>query len=291
MVSALVAANEDAGQSVGKEEPKPTLTSLRKEERGTRRELVRRQRKFPLLTGLPDFGHNVMFMPTTQRGKTAATVQAITAAFIAYSEESYNALMKGEDIFIGPNLFLRNEWVTYRMKNGAMHEIHVAIANVKAKGTPESEQKVRLFTRDMGPIAEIKLRYYAETADRAVESQLLIAEEKAHEKLAEILEPIDYKQYLLTNTIHVFGGSGVIYIVRKGRPTLAYRKADPGPKAERRYLGALCLHPIGYFHDSWAGAMCPTDEAIAHILMIRSDEHLFWKRAVVHDPLDPRGDL
>ena len=49
-------------------------------------------------------------------------------------------------------------------------------------------------------------------------------------------------------------------------------------------LCAPCLHPIAYYDGSWAGAMCPTDDVIAHLALMRGDEHMFWRRANQHAP-------
>jgi len=73
----------------------------------------------------------------------------------------------------------------------------------------------------------------------------------------------------------------VTYLFRKGRPTIAMRERE-----ECAYwLCALCLHPIGYYGDTWAGVMCPTDEVIAHLLMMRGSEEKFWANANQH-PID-----
>ena len=64
----------------------------------------------------------------------------------------------------------------------------------------------------------------------------------------------------------------MIYLFRKGRPTIALRQDEDVNYA----LCALCLHPIGYYGDTWAGVMCPTDEVIAHLLMMRGSEEKFW---------------
>ena len=50
-------------------------------------------------------------------------------------------------------------------------------------------------------------------------------------------------------------------------------------------LCALCLHPIGYYGDTWAGVMCPTDEVIAHLLMMRGSEEKIWANSNQH-PVD-----
>jgi|GEM_PF-4166381 hypothetical protein len=70
-------------------------------------------------------------------------------------------------------------------------------------------------------------------------------------------------------------------LFRKGRPTIALRQDEEVNYA----LCALCLHPIGYYGDTWAGVMCPTDEVIAHLLLMRGSEEKFWANANQH-PLD-----
>ena len=71
------------------------------------------------------------------------------------------------------------------------------------------------------------------------------------------------------------------YLFRKGRPTVALREVEEGSYP----LCALCLHPIGYYGETWAGVMCPTDEVIAHLLMMRGSEEKYWANANQH-PVD-----
>jgi hypothetical protein len=73
--------------------------------------------------------------------------------------------------------------------------------------------------------------------------------------------------------------SGISYVFRKLRPTLALKA---GKDDRMGLLAALCMHPIGYYDGSWAGAMCPTDDVIAHLMLMRGDEHMFWRRANQH---------
>ena len=70
----------------------------------------------------------------------------------------------------------------------------------------------------------------------------------------------------------------VTYLFRRGRPTIAIRQTEEYSHP----LCALCLHPIGYYGDTWAGAMCPTDEIIAHLLMMLGSEEKFWANANQH---------
>ena len=97
--------------------------------------------------------------------------------------------------------------------------------------------------------------------------------------LAGMLRHNQFKKYLLTGSfIESSKRSGVVYMFRKLRPTVAItlRKGEP------KILCALCMHPIAYYQDSWAGAMCPTDDVIAHLMMMRGDEPMLWRRSNQH---------
>lgn len=65
---------------------------------------------------------------------------------------------------------------------------------------------------------------------------------------------------------------------RRGRPTIVLRQNEEANYA----LCALCLHPIGYYGQTWAGVMCPRDEVIAHLLMMRGSEEKYWANANQH---------
>jgi hypothetical protein len=110
----------------------------------------------------------------------------------------------------------------------------------------------------------------------------LDAEQSAQKKLADLVSRDLFELYLLTGHFpEVSKRSLVTYLFRKGRPTLTFRQSEEGTML----LCALCLHPIGYYGDTWAGVMCPTDEVIAHLLMMRGSEEKFWANANQH-PLD-----
>ncbi len=113
-------------------------------------------------------------------------------------------------------------------------------------------------------------------------------EARALQVLGTLLPHHKFKAYLLTGMIlEISDRSGVAYLFRKLRPTVAISMSEDRP----RILAALCLHPIGYYDDSWAGAMCPTDDVIAHLMLCRADEHMFWKRANQHPPDRPQAGL
>ncbi len=97
------------------------------------------------------------------------------------------------------------------------------------------------------------------------------------------------KQYLLTGMfLESSKRSGVMYLFRKLRPTLALSMRG---NDESKVLAALCMHPIGYYAGSWAGAMCPTDDVVAHLMLMRGDEHMFWRRCNQHPAWRPEAGL
>lgn len=88
-----------------------------------------------------------------------------------------------------------------------------------------------------------------------------------------------FRSYLLTGMfIESSPKSLVTYIFRKLKPTVALRSHD----GEMKIMAALCLHPVAYYHGSWAGALCPTDDVLAHLMLMRGDEAMFWRRANQH---------
>src|SRR5213596_4428728 len=74
------------------------------------------------------------------------------------------------------------------------------------------------------------------------------AERKAQERLAGLIPADAFELYALTGHFpEVSKRSGVTYLFRRGRPTIALRQNE-----EVNYpLCALCLHPIGYYADTW----------------------------------------
>jgi hypothetical protein len=115
----------------------------------------------------------------------------------------------------------------------------------------------------------------------------LHAELRAIKKLRRHLNPEKWAQYILTGTfLEQSERSGVVYLFRRLRPTVAMSLA----MHRVRILAVLCSHPIGYYSDTWAGAMVPTDDLLAHLLLMRADEHFFWRISNQH-PVREMGGL
>lgn len=115
-------------------------------------------------------------------------------------------------------------------------------------------------------------------------------EARALQLLANVLRHHQMKTYLLTGMFLEYSKrSGVCYVFRKLRPTIALR---PSPDGTDMYiLAALCMHPIAYYAQSWAGAMCPTDDVLSHLMMMRGDEPMFWRRSNQHPAHRPEAGI
>jgi hypothetical protein len=104
-------------------------------------------------------------------------------------------------------------------------------------------------------------------------------ETNAVRTLAEHTTHRQFKHYMLTGMLlESSKRSRVTYMFRRLKPTVAMHEV----KGEMRILCALCMHPIAYYAESWAGAMCPTDDVLAHLMLMRGDEPMFWRRCTQH---------
>lgn len=116
-------------------------------------------------------------------------------------------------------------------------------------------------------------------------------EHLAIQLLGSLVRHHTFKTYLLTGMfLETSRRSGLTYIFRRLKPTIALAPSAIGLR-KMHVLCALCLHPIAYYGDSWAGAMCPTDDVIAHLMLMRGDEHMFWRRANQHPPYRPEAAI
>jgi hypothetical protein len=123
---------------------------------------------------------------------------------------------------------------------------------------------------------------------KAHEAWLVETEMIAQQKLMTLIKPHLFNAYFLTGMfVETSKRSRLTYVFRRLRPTIVI--SWKGGKGEP--ICTLCLHPIGYYDDSFAGSMCPTDEVIAHLMLMRGDEHLYWKRANQHEPWRPESGL
>lgn len=122
-------------------------------------------------------------------------------------------------------------------------------------------------------------------------------ESRAVHMLGTLVKHHQFKSYMLTGMfLESSHRSGVTYCFRRLKPTVAITRQPSVvfPKLKRievKILACLCLHPIGYYRHSWAGAMTPTDDVVAHLMMMRGDEARYWKQANQIEPYRPEAGL
>lgn len=113
-------------------------------------------------------------------------------------------------------------------------------------------------------------------------------ESNAVKTLANLVSHRQFKQYMLTGSfLERSRRSQVTYLFRRLKPTVAIVAKNEKTKI----LCALCAHPIAHYAGSWAGAMCPTDDVLSHLSMMRGDEALYWKRSTQHPAYRPEAGL
>lgn len=113
-------------------------------------------------------------------------------------------------------------------------------------------------------------------------------ESNAIHTLGTLIRHRQFKQYMLTGMfMEQSKRSGIHYLFRRLKPTVALRSKDD----DMKILCCLCMHPIGYYARSWAGAMVPTDDVISHLALMRGDEAMYWRRANQHPSWVPEAGL
>ena len=123
----------------------------------------------------------------------------------------------------------------------------------------------------------------------ATEKFTLEQEQRAMEKLKGMISEDQWRQYVVTGQFEEHSErSHVSYFLRRLRPTLAFNRVGSEKTHDRAYafLAGLCLHPLSYSMDTFAGSQCPTDDIITHLLWIRGDEHRYWSKANQHPMKD-----
>jgi hypothetical protein len=169
-------------------------------------------------------------------------------------------------------------------------------ASIRNSWEQLGDQTVMVLDTADGPMvlsdwhAGNRLRKIIETVSARMDSQMSVeAEMKAMASLKDRVSESQYRCYVLNGMFpEQSKRSGLFYFFRKGLPTLvlSYHGYPSG-----RVLAGLCLHPVGYHSCTFAGLMCPTDEVICALLLMRSDEHFLWKKSGQWKASDPRSGI
>ena len=244
--------------------------------------LNRNLKKRGVYCGVPDVHPGEEFVLAENDSPAMRTVRAIvTEMRLGEKVATTETGASGEEAAQTPEPVVRNSWSILRGHGASVKQFQVRIIEVNPEA-PEMARRVRLEKNEVDSPPKERFHFALQTiltGGRALPA----TERKALTKLRELVGPARYEGYLINGAILEQGKSGVVYVICKHRPTLALRMPKDG--VEGKVLCSLCLHPIGYFHGTWAGALPPTDEVIAHLLFIRGGEHFFWRKTN-HIPID-----
>jgi len=165
------------------------------------------------------------------------------------------------------------------------------------------QRNARVYLFQRGGKVEVLLDRRERTPARRITFQMMTlgaqqawdldCEMRARTKLHGMIGDYLYGMYELTGAfMWTSPRSGCTYIFRRLRPTVVMVPTDrKDPEQPMRLLTALCLHPLGYYAETYAGSMVPTDDVIAHYLLAKGDEHGFWRRANQHDIWTPEAGI
>lgn len=167
---------------------------------------------------------------------------------------------------------IRNSWRHSTIRGVTVHLMQIG-------------SRVEAYLSGENPVAAMLLNTVGASAAWTV-----AAEERALSKLASLITPHAYSQYRLVDMfLERSPRSGLTYLFRKLRPTVVLTPHRHPDRME--ILTTLCMHPLGYYQGSWAGCMTPTDDVLSHLLLMRGDEHEYWKRAEQHPPDEPEAGI
>ncbi len=171
------------------------------------------------------------------------------------------------------------EWETLYSRNFGKKTIYHQRSRVTGRARSHSHSNA--FGHEESSVTKMMIAY--RTMQSANSAHTITAERKAMRKLKTHLNATQWRTYVLTGMFtEPSRRSGMYYIFRRVAPTIVCRiSADKDGVYMKPFL-TLCMHPVGYTAHSGTGCMCPTDDVIAHLLLMRSDEHLYWKKSVHH---------
>lgn len=209
-------------------------------------------------------------------GHPLAEKMAQAEAILASSEQRVFTCTESDmdDVLI-------NQWFSYRR--------HARVFIVRSLSTGRYRAVLEPVSVDQ---SMRRLTFWLTTIG-ATDAWRMEAEARAIEKLGRMITERQMRHYVMTGSfLETSKRSRVTYLFRRLRPTVAMTPRGRNAQDDRmRCLAVLCLHPVGYYQDTWGGCMVPTDDVIAHLLLMRGDEPGFWRQANQHPAWAPEAGL
>lgn len=142
----------------------------------------------------------------------------------------------------------------------------------------ESSLDVRVESRGEKAVA-----FLIRTVEANAYAHQIQAERKAQKLLRKHISKSQWLDYFISGAFWEVSSSGKLYIFRKGFPTIACTCEEEGEKYNVTPMHTLCVHTGAYTEGTFAGSVCPTDDVIAHLLMMRTDEAHYLLSCNVHE--------
>lgn len=117
------------------------------------------------------------------------------------------------------------------------------------------------------------------------------AERKAERLLRKHISKQQWSDYFISGAFWELSSSGKLYIFRKGFPTIACDCEQLDGKYNITPKHTLCMHAGAYTEGTFAGGLCPTDDVIAHLLMMRTNEAHYLENCNVHQFEAPQSGV
>ncbi|MFZ2763468.1 MAG: hypothetical protein WAX80_00285 [Minisyncoccia bacterium] len=212
-------------------------------------------------------------LKATKEGKSLGTEEEVEAFLKGLQGVGGNPVESKED----SDWELHRHWTSTVKYRGSYRQVSVW----KSKKDGTYRARLKPFSQ-----ATARAQMLVTTCMIRAKCSLVDTEKVASERLLKELDDCQQRQYVLTDSFIERGRSGVLYLLRRNRPTLAMRPTVGKGEKEADLLCAMCMHPLAYYDGSWAGVMPPSDEILAHLLHIRSDEHRYWKVCNQHRASD-----
>ena len=232
----------------------------------------------------------------TQLWQTPEELTSYEASIAAYKDAPIE--VPGPNPLLGPNP------VTWK-------EVNVFFSKTKQRWAHVMQSQASnkaVLRMGRAPNWALRMKLDEATMWSAGLASLATAESTARKRLREILDnydlndqtaidrtPYRFHMYMMTGQFEIPGRSKTIYRIRRLRPTIALtrtRKAADGTVLRQaRYLGSLCTHPVGYYAYTYSGVLCPTDDVIAHTLLVLGDERRFWSKSYQHAMHEPEAGV
>lgn len=193
-----------------------------------------------------------------------------------------------------PHLGLKNGTLRTFIKRVAISDSSHALdlsSRIETSGIfnifpPESSLEVKHESR-----GEKKVAILIRTIEANAYAHSIQAERNAHKLLRKHISKQQWLDYFISGMFWEVSNSGKLYIFRRGFPTIACDLSRLDEKYIVTPVHTLCMHAGVYTIGTFAGGMCPTDDVITHLLMMRTDEENYIASCTLHKFDEPQSGV